>query len=89
MALALIATPALAADPANPATPTKDKKVCKRSEEGSTGSHLRRSPMVCRTATEWRELEDYTERTLREAGETSGINERTSPASGPTPNPPN
>jgi hypothetical protein len=85
MALALMSAPALAADTA--ADP-KDKRICKRSDAGRTGSNLSRPSKVCMKASEWRELEANTERDLRTAREAGGPvgSERTSPAGGPSPN---
>jgi hypothetical protein len=81
LALALLSTPGFAADTAKPA---KDKKICKRGAEGSTGSNLRRSSTVCRTASEWKEFDFYTQKTLRDAQESSGQG-TSSTASGPNP----
>lgn len=85
LALTLLSTPALAADPAKP---PKEKRVCKRSDEGTTGSNLRKwSAVVCRPASEWRELEDNTERLLRESRERGGAEQSSSPSAGPNPGP--
>ena len=61
VAVALAATPALAEDNA----PAEDKIVCKRNETYTTGSRLSRPKKVCRKATEWKQLEDEKDRTIR------------------------
>lgn len=60
-AIGIAATPAIAADP-----PKKEKKICKRSDIGSTGSRISRSSRVCLTASEWQEIEDAAQRAVRD-----------------------
>ena len=51
-----------------------EKPICKRIYEADTGSHFQSSKRVCRTAAEWKEIEDGTERVMRTIRENSGIN---------------
>lgn len=84
IALTLVSTPAFAADD------PKEKKICKRTDEGRTGSHLRGASRVCRTASEWRDLEDGVERDIRAITDKAVVDrDGSSPAAGPTPNPQN
>ena len=53
-----IATAAAAKDP------PEDKIVCKRQQEADTGSHFASPKKVCMKKSEWKELEDQTERTM-------------------------
>lgn len=62
VAVALAWTPALAAEEKQP----EDKIVCKRTATTSyTGSHLGRPKKTCRRASEWKELDEEKDRTLR------------------------
>ena len=56
--------------PANPA----EKPICKRVYDADTGSHFQTSKRVCHTAAEWKEIEDGTERTMRQLRDQHGIN---------------
>ena len=59
LALTSVSVPAIAEDTA------PQKRICKRADEQATGSNLRRGPTkVCRTAAEWKELEEGLEREL-------------------------
>ena len=60
--LVLAAGAAQAKDPASPAA---EKPICKRVYDADTGSHFTSSKRVCHTAAEWKEIEDGTERTMR------------------------
>ena len=63
VAVSLAWTPALAEE----AKPPEDKVICKRTETTSyTGSHLGRPKKTCRRASEWKELEEEKDRTLRQ-----------------------
>ncbi len=85
MALILVSAPAFANE--MPEAP-KDKRICKVTEEGRTGTHLGGRSKVCRKASEWKELEDNTERSLREIDDRRAPDSfGASPAAGPTPNP--
>ena len=55
---------ALAAVPSTPAVP-EVKLICKRLEDNSTGTRLAKSKRICRTAAEWRAIDDETSRALR------------------------
>ena len=46
--------------------PREDKRVCKRVYDADTGSHFQSSKRVCRTAAEWKELENGTEQTIQQ-----------------------
>ena len=76
-----IAAGLLASGAAAPQTdPTKDrapdpaeKVICKRVYEADTGSHFQSSKRICRTAAEWKEIEDGTQRFMKTIRENSGI----------------
>ena len=85
-AMLCASAPALAQVASNSAAPAKDKLVCKRSGDFETGSRLRRESKVCRKESEWKELDQLTERALRDASDTARPTEPTS-ANGPSPNP--
>ena len=61
--------PALAKDPRPPA---EDKVICKRQQDADTGSHFASTKRVCLKKSEWRELEDGAENTLRRVREQGG-----------------
>jgi hypothetical protein len=64
VAMTSLAVPAMAVEA--PA----EKKICKRSEEGMTGTNLRRGPSkVCKTAAEWKGQEVEIQRAWREMDE--------------------
>jgi hypothetical protein len=65
-AIALVATtsPAVAADPAT-ASGVEDKVICKRVQETSTGSHFPVTKRTCMKRSEWKELADDLDRTMR------------------------
>jgi hypothetical protein len=67
-----------AAAPQTPPTNDKparaEKPICKRVYEADTGSHFQSSKRVCRTAAEWKEIEDGTQRVMKTIRENSGIN---------------
>lgn len=63
-----IASPAVAAEPAT-AKAQEDKVVCKRVQETSTGSHFPVTKRTCMKRSEWKELADETDRTLRRVGD--------------------
>jgi hypothetical protein len=68
---------ALTAPAAAAETPKEDKMVCKRSEDPYTGSHLSRPKKTCMKASEWKELEDETQRTMRRVGDNHGVDPNT------------
>ena len=45
----------------------EDKIVCKRTDDGATGSNLRKWKKICRTAADWKAQEDETQRNIRAA----------------------
>jgi hypothetical protein len=53
-----------------------DKVVCKRSETPETGSRIHRSKRVCRTASEWKQLELAAQRTMENAGMAGEVDSR-------------
>lgn len=55
------------AEPAPAAPPTEEKLVCKRVDDNSTGWRVQSNRKVCRTAAEWRALDDETQRALSKA----------------------
>ena len=62
VALALAWVPAMAQESSsNP----EDKIVCKRNETYVTGSRLSRPKKVCMKASEWKQVEDEKDRTMR------------------------
>jgi hypothetical protein len=63
-----ITSPALAGDTAT-STPPEDKVICKRIQETSTGSHFPSSKRMCMKRSEWKELADDTDRTLRKVAD--------------------
>ena len=66
IALALAATPATAEEK----LPPEDKIICKRTATTSyTGSHLGVPKKTCRKVSEWKELEEDKDRTLRRVQE--------------------
>ncbi len=67
LVLTSVSVPAFASETA------AEKKICKRTGEGSTGSHIARPRKLCRTAAQWKELEDETERSLRSIKDGGGL----------------
>jgi hypothetical protein len=83
LALTSLSAPALS-EPGNTVA-KEDKIVCKRDRDMELGSHLR-AKRTCMKASEWKELDRYTERMLRDSD-----NQRpgdSTPATGPSPNSP-
>ena len=76
LAAALFATTATAAtpEPKDRAPDRPEKVICKRIYEADTGSHFQSSKRICRTAADWKEIEDGTERVMKTIRENSGIN---------------
>jgi hypothetical protein len=72
----LLATSAGAA--ADSKDQSAEKVICKRVYDADTGSHFQSSKRVCHTASEWKDIEDGNERTMRALREHGGI----SPGSG-------
>jgi hypothetical protein len=67
IALVGIVSPAVAADTAT-ASGAEDKVICKRVQETSTGSHFPVTRRTCMKRSEWKELADDLDRTLRNVG---------------------
>ena len=47
------------------ADPAEDKVVCKRVHDAETGSNFRRSKRTCMKKSEWKELDEELNRTMR------------------------
>jgi hypothetical protein len=62
VAVAVAWAPALAEEPSKQ---PEDKIICKRNETYMTGSRLSRPKKVCMKASEWKQTEDETDRTMR------------------------
>ena len=60
---AAAATPSAAAQQPTPAAP-QEKVVCKRQVDADTGSHFSRSKRVCMKASDWKQLDDETQRAI-------------------------
>jgi hypothetical protein len=54
--------------------PPEDKIICKRVYDADTGSHFTSSVRVCHKASEWKELDDETQRTMRTIHDSHGVN---------------
>jgi hypothetical protein len=67
----LFTTSAMAADNKSP---PEDKIVCKRVYDADTGSHFTSSQRVCHKASEWKELDDQTQRTMQRIRDPHGVN---------------
>lgn len=76
IAATLLVTTAAAATPEarDRAPDPAEKVICKRIYEADTGSHFQSSKRVCRTAADWKEIEEGTERVMKTIRENSGIN---------------
>ena len=51
-----------------------DKVVCKRIDQGETGSHLGSRRKVCKTTSEWKLEQESVNRSLRAIRDRSGVN---------------
>ena len=58
---------AVTADPSATTEPKSEKMVCRRVNDNSTGWRLESNRKVCRTAAEWRSVDDETQRALNKA----------------------
>jgi hypothetical protein len=65
-ALVLAATSAGAQQPAPPIAP-QERVICKRQIDADTGSHFSSSRRVCMKASDWKQLDDETQRALTAA----------------------
>ena len=75
--LMLSSTIAAAAPQTQPAKDKPDpaeKVICKRVYDADTGSHFQSSKRICRTAAEWKDIEDGTQRVMKTIRENTGIN---------------
>lgn len=73
MRLLCLAVVASLAAPALAEEPKKEKLVCKRNPDASTGSNIRRSTKTCLTAAEWAALDKQRETAMRTLQERSGL----------------
>jgi hypothetical protein len=64
--------PAAAQQPTQQATP-QDKVVCKRQIDADTGSHFSSSRRVCMKASDWKQLDEETQRALTKISNRGGI----------------
>jgi hypothetical protein len=71
---ALLFASSAAAMAGEPKKPPEDKIVCKRVYQADTGSHFTSSERVCHKASEWKDLEDETARTMRQLHDSHGVN---------------
>jgi hypothetical protein len=70
----------------------KEKKVCKRQDGMELGSHLRaRTVRICKTKSEWKEADKENDQNLDVIRDKQNVtlHGNPSPASGPSPSPPN
>ena len=63
-----VSAPALAAD-----EPAEDKRICKRDRSFDTGSHLSKPRKICMKASEWRELEQESQRNIDRLRDRRGV----------------
>lgn len=66
-----VGTAAVAASD-DPKGDKEDKVVCKRQQDADTGSHFATTKKVCMLKSEWRQLEEGAENTLRRVREQGG-----------------
>lgn len=64
----------LAPGAASAETPAKERVICKRVTDAETGSHFSSSRRICMTEQQWKEQEDETQRSLREAKSRTSVN---------------
>jgi hypothetical protein len=64
--LGVVATAAIAKDP------PEDKVVCKRQQDADTGSHFATTKRVCLKKSEWKQMEEGAENSLRRVREQGG-----------------
>ena len=69
---AAAATPSAAAQQPTPAAP-QEKLVCKRQVDADTGSHFSRSKRVCMKASDWKQLDDETQRAITNIKNRGGL----------------
>ena len=56
----------------DPAAPDEDKVICKRQQDADTGSHFATTKKVCLRKSEWKQMEDGAENSLRRVRERGG-----------------
>lgn len=71
--------------PATAAEPAEDKRVCKRVLDTNTGSNFRGTNKVCRLASEWKQIEEEKERTMRKIKDGGGADPNHKPTFGGSP----
>lgn len=82
VAAAMLFTAAAAQAKDQPANPA-EKLVCKRVYNADTGSHFQTSKRICRTALEWKEIEDQTSRSLQTLRDNGGASGKLTSTGGP------
>jgi len=70
--LAFTAAPATAQQPAQQQA-AQEKVICKRQVDADTGSHFSSSRRVCMKASDWKRLDDETQRALTTANNRGGF----------------
>lgn len=63
LAAAAVEPSAAAPQPIQQAAP-QEKVICKRQVDADTGSHFSRSKRVCMKASDWKQLDDETQRAI-------------------------
>ena len=69
---AAAATPSATAQQPTPAAP-QEKLICKRQVDADTGSHFSRSKRVCMKASDWKQLDDETQRAITNIKNRGGL----------------
>jgi hypothetical protein len=69
IACAILAVPAAAAAPKDEG---EDKVICKRQQDADTGSHFATTKKVCMRKSEWKQMEDGAENSLRRLRQQGG-----------------
>jgi hypothetical protein len=70
--LGLISSSALSQQPVQQNAP-QEKVVCKRQVDADTGSHFSSSKRVCMKASDWKQLDDETQRALTTIKNSGGL----------------
>ena len=72
LAAAAVEPSAAAPQPTQQAAP-QEKVVCKRQVDADTGSHFSRSKRVCMKASDWKQLDDETQRAITNIKNRGGL----------------
>lgn len=65
--------------------PAEDKRICKRDRSHDTGSHLSRPRKICMKASEWREMEQESQRNIDRLRDRRGVDPKGPAAVGGAP----